>query len=47
MVKKRRVVDVERDFADRGKSFVTAFVSENAHISRNQPPKRIEREMAN
>src|SRR5262249_45315683 len=47
MMKKRGVINVERDLADKSERFTSVFVAKNANVPRDQTAKRIEREMAN
>src|SRR5438874_12611676 len=45
VMKKRRVINIEHDFADGREGVAPVLITNNANITRDQPPKRIESEM--
>src|SRR2546430_4191648 len=45
VMKKRRVINIEHDFADGREGVAPVLITKNANITRDQPPKRIESEM--
>ena len=46
VMKKSGVIDIEHDFADERKCVGAVSITKDAHVSRDQAAKRIEREMA-
>ena len=47
MIKKSRVIDIEHDLAHKGERVAPVLITEDAHVTRDQTAKRIQREMTN